>query len=1470
MSSVAAAAAAAAAAGVGAGGGNRRLLESPATTRARHAKPLVTTQLQPGSPSPPYSPDLDHSARHPRTPNPAKKVTGRDKDDIHAAITRQAIAEEAQSQSPSPSLHHDSTNIAPLTSPVLAAAPRAQTPSPTSPTTGMNGSKAPIRADRGPVMAAHRTASIDSTVSSISSSTTASHQQRANGSNAYRVSAESVGPQDPHAAIAAAGSAEAAVQKLLQEKQQAASHNAQLWRLVEKQRSMILGLNKDLEKALKEKERYRRKLKDQLAQSSSAPALLDTNDRHALVSHEASPSHSNLELHTQGSSRDISVDTRQASDAMGPGVVDAGRSDTPQDAANPSSSGLPTTPQSASSLSTSSRELERANAAAASAQIKAEHRVAEMHHRAPTTHTPPVSPRLTSLSQQGNHSHQKQSSSSSLQASPPLSAQTVTSPRTRKAPPAPLKLESTRSDPNFVNNIVDASDSDYEEDPESARSEYIERGRRKTREDDDRERDILVQQEEEEKRSRSKKSKKSGSRPSGGDEAQPTAQFDARASQSTQDAPRKEPVFQTTTTSPAEIIRNRAKSDATGMLARSTTAPSLMSPGLPMSPRPGDRPPNSPMPRALNAQLNSIPMSPTAGFPLSPRAPRQPIPLPPQTPLTATSPHLDRAKVYHQQSHSQTQTQPVSDLVDRLKPHPDAASEFERSSTSTSSLPMSTPGEVYKGLMDDQYPDQLLPPSALSKVYVITASSRMLPSRASYIAPKQADENPVFTMAVHLRSDRQQLWRVEKTFAALASLDQQVKALCKVRDRLPDKQLFAGHAPSKIDARRIALNQYFEQVLESVNNEKVAIIVCKFLSRDPFTGEGSDYFGPKTNGRPDSPVGKLRPNRAGYLTKRGKNFGGWKARYFVLDGPNLKYFEGPGGAHLGSIKLQRAQIGKQSTNSNVPADDEENQFRHAFLILEPKKKDSSALVRHVLCAESDEERDAWVEALLQYVDFQDDEDLQPARQAQVSKTEITGHRSPRLQKSMTDLRPSSNTSRITMQSTNSASVQSVQSAQTSQSALSRPSDEVRTIGYSDTVAGEAPLMYPPGSQTPSPPYDQVTTDQAQAVHPAISAPTNLQVIQNAGDWGMKPPPTPGAKDRKRSMFSSLPFGRGRSSSDLAPGDVKAATVSTGSRGVFGVPLAEAAAAVPVEDADTDLPAVVYRCVEYLIGKNAVIEEGIFRLSGSNTVIRSLKDRFNLEGDVNLMADDHHYDVHAVASLLKLYLRELPASILTRDLHLDFLHCLETVGEEKIVQLNELVRRLPAQNRALLEALSDLMLRIVDKVDLNKMNVRNLGVVFSPTLNLPGPLISLFVEEQRRIFGPALQSRQQPAAAHEHRAKTMASVDLRSPRKQMFSDLPTPAYNQTQFQSIEADDTGMTPMHPTYANYQMAPQGEGGFGSLNDALRSPTVYGMTGTGAPTPRETKARRRESGMLAINNTGIQKKPSVSRLREEQGTSF
>jgi len=102
--------------------------------------------------------------------------------------------------------------------------------------------------------------------------------------------------------------------------------------------------------------------------------------------------------------------------------------------------------------------------------------------------------------------------------------------------------------------------------------------------------------------------------------------------------------------------------------------------------------------------------------------------------------------------------------------------------------------------------------------------------------------------------------------------------------------------------------------------------------------------------------------------------------------------------------------------------------------------------------------------------------------------------------------------------------------------------------------------------------------------------------------------------------------------------------------VFGVTIEESLDVAQI----ANLPAIVFRCIQYLEAKKADQEEGIYRLSGSSAVIKSLKDRFNAEGDIDLIASDEYWDPHAIAGLLKSYLRELPASILTRDLHVKFL------------------------------------------------------------------------------------------------------------------------------------------------------------------------------------------------------------------------
>lgn len=63
-------------------------------------------------------------------------------------------------------------------------------------------------------------------------------------------------------------------------------------------------------------------------------------------------------------------------------------------------------------------------------------------------------------------------------------------------------------------------------------------------------------------------------------------------------------------------------------------------------------------------------------------------------------------------------------------------------------------------------------------------------------------------------------------------------------------------------------------------------------------------------------------------------------------------------------------------------------------------------------------------------------------------------------------------------------------------------------------------------------------------------------------------------------------------------------------GLFGISLRDAVDITREMGMGINVPSVVYRCIEYLEHMDAAKEEGIYRLSGSNSAIRMLKDRFN--------------------------------------------------------------------------------------------------------------------------------------------------------------------------------------------------------------------------------------------------------------------
>ena len=69
----------------------------------------------------------------------------------------------------------------------------------------------------------------------------------------------------------------------------------------------------------------------------------------------------------------------------------------------------------------------------------------------------------------------------------------------------------------------------------------------------------------------------------------------------------------------------------------------------------------------------------------------------------------------------------------------------------------------------------------------------------------------------------------------------------------------------------------------------------------------------------------------------------------------------------------------------------------------------------------------------------------------------------------------------------------------------------------------------------------------------------------------------------------------------------------------------------------------------------------------------------------------------------------------------------------MAELSRLVSELPPLNYALLRALTAHLILIVQNAPTNKMTLRNIGIVFSPTLGIPAGIFSELVSHFGAIF-----------------------------------------------------------------------------------------------------------------------------------------
>ncbi|XP_023504048.2 rho GTPase-activating protein 22 isoform X3 [Equus caballus] len=147
------------------------------------------------------------------------------------------------------------------------------------------------------------------------------------------------------------------------------------------------------------------------------------------------------------------------------------------------------------------------------------------------------------------------------------------------------------------------------------------------------------------------------------------------------------------------------------------------------------------------------------------------------------------------------------------------------------------------------------------------------------------------------------------------------------------------------------------------------------------------------------------------------------------------------------------------------------------------------------------------------------------------------------------------------------------------------------------------------------------------------------------------------------------------------------------------------------------PLLVEQCVDF-IRERGLTEEGLFRLPGQANLVRDLQDSFDC-GEKPLF--DSTTDVHTVASLLKLYLRELPEPVVPFARYEDFLSCAQLLTKDEregTLELAKQVRSLPLANYNLLRYICKFLDEVQSHSNVNKMSVQNLATVFGPNILRP--------------------------------------------------------------------------------------------------------------------------------------------------------
>ncbi|XP_065206720.1 GTPase-activating protein CdGAPr isoform X2 [Planococcus citri] len=162
--------------------------------------------------------------------------------------------------------------------------------------------------------------------------------------------------------------------------------------------------------------------------------------------------------------------------------------------------------------------------------------------------------------------------------------------------------------------------------------------------------------------------------------------------------------------------------------------------------------------------------------------------------------------------------------------------------------------------------------------------------------------------------------------------------------------------------------------------------------------------------------------------------------------------------------------------------------------------------------------------------------------------------------------------------------------------------------------------------------------------------------------------------------------------------------------VFGCDLGE-----HLLNSGRDVPMVLKCCSDFI--ERYGIVDGIYRLSGATSNIQKLRTTFDEDRIPTLYNDDSILqDIHSVASLLKMYFRELPNPLCTYQLYKHFVNAVQNADPaERVASMREVVQKLPPPHFRTLEFLMRHLSKVAEHGTRTGMTARNIAIVWAPNL-----------------------------------------------------------------------------------------------------------------------------------------------------------